>query len=180
MNARAWPLVFSYRGIVIANGFEAIADARCRVLAEEQPEDGNFWLNGALPGGIAAGGTDISSADKEFATMFRAILRDTAEENSTFTGFRKTMNDFFAEVDRTVNKAWLEASVANIEGTLDCQPLDWMIRATGDETRPRLQVVQVREPGVMNAGHPTDESATSRASTDGGRRTEHHFSRIAA
>ena len=97
MSIRAWPLVFSYRGIMIGNGFKVIVDARCRVLAEEQENKGGIWMNGAQPGGFAAGGDDIDSAHQALKTMFLNILRDTAEEASNFAAFQDEMNRFFAD-----------------------------------------------------------------------------------
>lgn len=181
MSERVWPLVFSYRGLVGGNGFSAIVDAVCRVLAEEQ-DAGGIWMNGAEPGGFAAGGDDIDSAHAALAKMFRDILIDTAEEADGFDAFRSEMNRFFDDLDRGVNRAWLKAWEDNRKGTLDCEPLQWMIRATGDENRSRVRIERVRASGSVRGGDPEVSSpAVERTRTARGRRrSEHEFSRIAA
>ena len=181
MNERVWPLVFSYRGLVSGNGFSAIVDAVCRVLAEEQ-DSGGIWMNGAEPGGFAAGGNDIDSAHVALTKMFRDILADTAEEAAGFDAFSSEMNRFFQDIDRGVNRAWLKAWKDNRNGTLDCEPLQWMIRATGDENRSRVRIEQVRasasaHSGALEVFSPAVERTRVVRRR---RRSEHEFSRIAA
>lgn len=181
MSERVWPLVFSYRGLVRGNGFSAIVDAVCRVLAEEQ-DSGGIWMNGAEPGGFAAGGDDIDSAHAAFTKMFRDILTDTAEEMDGFDGFRNEMTRFFEDIDRGVNRAWLKAWEDNRKGTLDCEPLQWMIRATGDENRSRVQIERVQTSGSVHSGElEVSSPAVERTQiARGRRRSDHEFARIAA
>ena len=173
---RVWPLVFSYRGIVMGAGFEAIVDVACRVLAEEQDGNGGIWMNGAQPGGFAAGGDDIDSAHQALKTMFLDILRDTAEESESFEAFQGEMNRFFADIDRGVNAAWLKAWIANRKGELDCESLEWMMRVKGDETGSRVQVEQIHQ--VAAVEHPAP--AAAEAPVRDRRRSEQEISRIAA
>lgn len=181
MNERVWPLVFSYRGLVSGSGFSAIVDAVCRVLAEEQ-DSGGIWMNGAEPGGFASGGDDIDSAHVALSKMFRDILIDAAEEADSFDAFRGEMNRFFEDIDRGVNKAWIKAWEDNRKGTLDCEPLQLMIRATGDENRPKVKIERIQASGSAdNADLDVSPRAVERARvarTPGG--SDHKFSRIAA
>ena len=143
-------MVFSYRGLVNGKGFSAIVDAVCRVLAEEE-ESGRIWMNGAEPGGFAAGGSDIESAHKALTKMFREILLDTAEEAKSFEDFRSEMERFFGDTDRGVNQAWIRAWLDNRAGTLDCEPLQWMIRATGNENCPKVQIERIQASGSADS-----------------------------
>ena len=141
-DSRAWPLVFSYRGRVSGREFTATVDLATRVLAEEQ-ELGRVWMNGAKPGGFAAGGDDIPSAYEELKKLLHNILHDIAEEAESFDAFDAAMRSFFGDVDSRVEKKWLARWRANKQGTLDVEPVDWLIRAKGAEARARLEVTEV-------------------------------------
>ena len=81
-----------------------------------------------------------------------------------------------------MNAAWLKAWHANTAGELDCEPLAWMIRATGDETGSRVQTEQIRQAAAVDGEHPIDASAAVEVPEDarGQSRNEQEFSRIAA
>ena len=102
---RAWPLVFSYRGVVDGAGYSALVDIKSRVLAEEQ-ESGRIWMDGAQPGGFAIGGQDIQSAYEALKGMFRGILEDMAEESDSFEAFHAEAQRFFDDVDTDVSAEW--------------------------------------------------------------------------
>ena len=179
MGERAWPLVFSYRGLVNGKGFSAIVDAVCRVLAEEE-ESGRIWMNGAEPGGFAAGGSDIESAHKALTEMFRELLLDTAEEAKSFEDFRSEMERFFGDTDRGVNQAWIRAWQDNRAGTLDCEPLQWMIRATGNENCPKVQIERIQASGSADSKEVSSPAVKTTRAARGRAPRDHKFSRIAA
>ena len=122
-----------------------MVDAVTRVLAEEQ-EPGRIWVDGAEPGGFAAGGDDIPSAHEALKKMFRDILQDTAEEAKNFSDFETEMRRFFKDVDRRVMEAWMVGWKANQDGDLDIDSVDWMIRARGEENIARLEIREITIP----------------------------------
>ena len=142
---RAWPLVFTYRGVVGGAGFSALVDVKSRVLAEEQ-EAGLIWMDGAQPGGFAIGGKDVRSAYEALKGMFRGILEDMAEESVNFEAFHAAMQRFFDDVDASVSAEWTKHWRASQKNELDCEPVNWMGRMRGAATRPSIEVLAIEHP----------------------------------
>ena len=136
-------MVFTYRGYVQGNGFVAVVDAVSHVLAEEQA-GGYIWMNGAQPGGLAAGGDDLDEAYSALKDAFCSILLDTAEAAEDFTAFRDETDRFFKDSDHLVAKQWQYVWTANRRGELDCGPADRLLRVKGDEQLPAVNVAEAR------------------------------------
>ena len=138
---RLWPLVFRYGGIVNGNGFIAKVEAVNRILAEEN-DTGEIWLNGAAPGGLAAGGPNLQSASRAYQDLFSNYLSDAAEEAETFEAYRAEMDRFLLDRDRLVHDVWAMQWKASQEGQLDCAgvEIDSLPRLTGGDTSARMDV----------------------------------------
>ncbi len=158
-----WPLVFSYRSVIRTEGFTAKIHAVSRVLAEEQ-EDGSIWLNGAEPGGFAAGGEDFDAAHTNLRAAFHSIVRDTAEEAETFDVFFAEMDRFLRDGDRTATEQWRQAWLANREGRLDREPVGLLKELRGQETATLMDVVRFEPPQVDPAQKPAAASKAAPAS----------------
>jgi hypothetical protein len=106
-----FPLLFRLHTLVVGKGFIADVDMRGRVLLTTPPKpgDGRFWLDGVMPGGVAAGGDTIPEAHVELQNSIRGILSEIADESGDFTAFKAQVDAFFAEVDEEDSERWLAA-----------------------------------------------------------------------
>lgn len=135
---RAWPLVFTYHGVIKGAGFSALVNIVSRVLAEERESD--VWLDGAQPGGFAVKCDDLGSARKALRNEFHDILRDLADEADDFDAFEDALQRFCDDIDDKVHALWNERWRASQCGQLDCGPADHMPRLRGGDTRTKVDV----------------------------------------
>lgn len=109
-----YPLLFRFHAPIIGNGFIADVDMRGRALVtvEHAPEDGcsPYWIDGVMPGGLAAGGANLREAHAEFIQSLVGILSDTADECQAFEDFKKRVTEFFETIDVEDASRW-EAAV---------------------------------------------------------------------
>ena len=139
---RAWPLVFTYHGVIKGAGFSALVNIVSRVLAEERESD--MWLDGAQPGGFAVKCDDLGSAHKSLRNEFHDILRDLADEADDFDAFEDALHRFYDDIDNEVHALWIELWRASQSGKLDCGPADDMPRLRGEDTRAKVEVLELK------------------------------------
>ena len=106
-----FPLLFRLHAPIIGNGFIADVDMRGRVLLTTSTcdEAGRFWIDGVMPGGVAAGGATIPEAYVELQNSIRGILSEIADESGDFVTFKAQVEAFFAEVDEEDAARWFAA-----------------------------------------------------------------------
>lgn len=148
---RAWPLVFTYHGVIKGAGFSALVNIVSRVLAEERESD--MWLDGAQPGGFAVKCDDLGSARKVLRNEFHDILRDLADEADDFDAFEEALQRFYDDIDNKVHALWSERWRASQCGQLDCGPADHMPRLRGEDTRTKVDVLEL-QPAAVGASVP--------------------------
>ena len=102
-----YPLFFTYRDHVFGNGFLAEVISHGRALLAD--EDGEIWINGVEPGGLAATGTDPKAALDEFHGAFTAVLIDLATDARDFDAFQAAVKEFFQEVNDPTAADWTAA-----------------------------------------------------------------------
>ena len=90
-----YPLLFGRRELLEGNGFIARVSVSGRALLVD--EEGEFWMEGVSPGGLAGQGKSPHEALADFSVAFRAVLFDIAAEASTFEVFRQEVLRFFDE-----------------------------------------------------------------------------------
>lgn len=112
-----YPLFFTYRDRIFGNGFLADVMSHGRILAAE--EDGDVWVYGVEPGGMAACGATPKEALEAFRLSFTQVLSDLAAEASTFEAFRESVRGFFHEVNEPTEQDWLTAVAAVQKGDVD-------------------------------------------------------------
>jgi len=100
------PLLFSYRDTIFGQGFLVevkVLNGRALCVTE----DNEVWMYGVNPGGMAASGTDLHDAHKEFRKAFTKILIDLAYEAENFDAYRAAVEQFVHETSD--NDGWRAA-----------------------------------------------------------------------
>lgn len=105
---KAFPLLLQLRDFIAGNGFVAHVhlDGRALMVTED---DGEVWIYGVQPGGVAGGASQGPEALNEFKTRYLSVLFDFADEARTFAEFKRSVEDFFKYVDSTDEATWTEA-----------------------------------------------------------------------
>ncbi len=101
------PLLFTFRDKVSGNGFLADIEAQGRALAVR--DEGEVWMNGVQPGGIAEGGENGSEAYAKFRQTYKAVLFDIASETKDFNEFKLLVEAFFHDISHLTEKEWWNA-----------------------------------------------------------------------
>ena len=117
MSANTYPLVFAFRDAIVGKGFVADVAVQGRVLLTDEA-DGDVWMFGVQPGGVAGGGGNRSEAFHEFKKSYLSVLFDSAVECASFADFESDVKRFFSEVNAPNEKVWLNALAAVREGKL--------------------------------------------------------------
>ena len=139
MSATTYPLVFSFRDAVSGNGFVAYVAVSGRVLLTDEG-DGDIWMFGVQPGGIAGGGRERSEAFREFKKSYLSVFFDIAAEATSFEDFEKSVRQFFSEVNEPNLGVWSEAVAAVRAGKLSLSDLEAM---NADLCPPRIEIRRI-------------------------------------
>jgi hypothetical protein len=109
-----FPLLFSFREIIMGNGFIAGVRMNGRALLEERA--GEIWISGVCPVGLAGGGLDRSVAFTEFRKAWVEILFDIAATATSFGDFQEKSRDFLSAEEASVTTHW-EAALKMVRNT---------------------------------------------------------------
>jgi hypothetical protein len=139
-----YPLLFARREKVEGNGFIARVAVSGRVLLTD--EDGEFWVEGINPGGIAASGSSANEALAQFCLDFLAVLFDIASDARNFDHFREQVQRFFNDASEPALKEWEEAVQQVKAGRVDA---DWLTKRPA-ETRLGVEVTLFSHPAAAN------------------------------
>ncbi|MEE8469205.1 MAG: hypothetical protein V3T22_12165 [Planctomycetota bacterium] len=118
----ALPLLFSFKQVVVGNGFLAGVRMDGHALLEtEQVDSGEeSWITGVAPVGIAGGGGDRGLAFVEFRKAWIEVVFDIATKASSFDDFRTSCKAFLASEQDSLTALWQEAvAVVRREGYVD-------------------------------------------------------------
>jgi len=132
----AFPLLFTYRDRIVGLGFSALVTSHGRVLAVE--DDGEVWVYGVEPGGLAANGTDPKEALEAFRQTFTNVLRDLASETRSFADFEARVQTFFNAINEPNAEEWRRAVDAVRAGQLNIPNM----RQEPAESRRFVQVME--------------------------------------
>jgi hypothetical protein len=91
------PIMVTLRDVISGTDFLAGITLAGRALMRN--EDGQWWMYGVRPAGIAESGGTIDEAFLRFRNRYKEVLFDLAEENKTFDSFRAAVEQFFYEAD---------------------------------------------------------------------------------
>jgi hypothetical protein len=117
LSAATYPLVFTFQHPIMGNGFIAYVVTKGRVLLSDEG-DGDLWMSGVQPGGIAGGGHERAEALGEFKKGYLSVLFDIAEESVSYEDFEVAAKAFFAEKNDENERTWLAAVKAVRAGQL--------------------------------------------------------------
>lgn len=103
----AWPLIFSYRGTILGQGFVVDVSLQGRVLAT--PESEGVWVYGVNPGAIAVSAPTLADTNVKLRNTLTRLFIDFAVEASTFESFKAAVERFVAESDPVSEDQWQTA-----------------------------------------------------------------------
>lgn len=110
-KALTLPLVFSYTGTILGNGFLAEIEMSGRLLACQEVD--GIWLYGVRPGALAVGDSNLGAANIALRQTLTGVFIDMASEAATFDGFRASLKRYFDETDSDTLAEW-ESAVARV------------------------------------------------------------------
>jgi hypothetical protein len=141
-EAKSFPLLFTFPELITGKGFVARVEVHGRALMVNEG-DGDIWIFGVQPGGIAGGGKDYSEACREFKKSYLTVLFDVAAEAPSYDEFVAQVNAFFADVNGPNRDAW-DAALAAVRSGSVALPGFGVVRA---ETRPvKINVALLEQP----------------------------------
>lgn len=140
MAISTYPLLFGFRDCVFGKGYAAGVSTDGRALLRKEPE-GDFWMYGVSPGGVAGGGSDQQRAYQTFRENFRAVLFDFAEEAESFEEFEELVRKFFNAVNKPREVEWNVALLAVRSGEIDA---DWLCKKSADSSPVQVQVKRLQ------------------------------------
>ncbi len=143
-----YPVLFTYRDVVIGAGYVAHVEASGRFLIEDNGTGEDVWIYGVNPGGLAAKGADQKEAAEEFRASYRTVLIDLAEESIDFDAFKNQVEIFYQSTCEATEKDWQEAVTRVRNGEIDS---DWLVKKPAEHEcnikvtciasdRPQLQI----------------------------------------
>ena len=133
-----YPLLFTYRDILLGDGFVAGVATMGRSLMVEEGEN-DFWIYGVDPGGIAAGGESQKEAASEFRSMYRTVLFDIADEARTYEEFKTAVEAFFEDKNEPFEQDWWRAVELVREEKVTS---DWLDKEPAESNRG-VKVVEI-------------------------------------
>jgi hypothetical protein len=139
LSATTYPLVFTFRDAVSGNGFVAYVAVCGRVLLTDEG-DGDIWMFGVQPGGVAGGGRERSEAFHEFKKSYLSVFFDIAAEAASFEDFEKSAKLFFSEVNEPNLDVWAGSVAAVRAGKLSLSDLKAM---NADSCPPKIEVRRI-------------------------------------
>lgn len=121
------PLLFTFNDRVSGNRFLADVVAHGRALAVMEGE-GEVWMCGVNPGGLAAVGKDENLAYQEFRKEYTLVLHEIAEDAQTFGAFKQEVERFFNETNQPTEQDWLAAVQEVRAGRITGQCMPQLVR----------------------------------------------------
>lgn len=107
-----YPLLFTFRDIVVGRSFVAGVEVDGRALLVEERE-GDFWMYGIEPGAIAAHGGTFEEAHQSFREAHRLALYDIAHEVPSFAEFEAEVRLYHDSLPERTLADW-EAAVEEV------------------------------------------------------------------
>lgn len=155
----SYPVLFGYRDVVTGRNFVAFIKADGRALLAK--ENDGYWLFGVQPGGLSAGGKEVSEASREFKMRYLSVLFDIAEEAASFEAFKSEVEQFFGQTSASTQMEWEEAHARVRSGELSH---DGLPRRDAASRPPRIEILELddgveREPADYNVFDEFAEAA---------------------
>lgn len=143
-NPIHYPLLFARREVVEGNGFAARVALSGRALLTD--EEGEYWVEGVNPGGLAASGSSANEALTQFCQDILAVLFDIAGEAGSFEAFRAEVTRFFYDTSEPALQDWEQAVQRVRAGQVNA---DWLVKRPA-ETPIGVEVTLFNQPAATN------------------------------
>ena len=131
-----YPFLFNFREAVSGNGFVAgvtVSGGRALMLSE----DGEWWMYGVRPAGLAETGETPQETFLRFMARLKTVLFDIAVEPSTYDEFRAEVERFLNERNDEEEKRWNAAQQQLKSGTVTPEgPFFSTLPKEAPESRP--------------------------------------------
>ena len=103
-----FPLMFGFNDLVMGRGFvaEVTTDGRATMAQEE----GEWWMSGVNPGGVAASGATAAEALANFRNTYHLVLIDSAMLANSFEEFSRDVQGIFASTTADLVDEWRTAA----------------------------------------------------------------------
>ena len=132
------PLVFSFRELVIGNGFIASVQMSGRALMDEDDET---WITAIAPVGFSGGGAERTEAFAAFRRTWFEILVDIASDSEDFPTFKRECESFLMGTQDDLTEDWNQAlAFVRENGVTD----ERLRTASADEHRVSFSVDEIR------------------------------------
>ena len=142
------PLIFSFSEKVEGNGFIANVKMRGRILGVN--ENGEMWMYGVQPGGIAACGMgegatylEFRQTYSEFRRTLQSVLFDISIDSPDYDTFHRDTIRFFDEVSESTEEEWWEAVREAREGLIKVEDMPIV---NAESEGPYIHVSNIEEP----------------------------------
>jgi hypothetical protein len=130
------PLIFTYRDAVSGNGFLAGVTVTGRAVITH--EDGQWWMYGVRPAGIAETGNTPNETFLSFRQRYSAVLFDIAADVESFEAFKEEVERFFYEADPREEQRWSEAHNLMRSGEVTLAEPFSALKKESPESRPAV------------------------------------------
>lgn len=135
----SYPLLFGFRDAVSGRGFLAGVAIEGRALMVQ--EDGEWWMYGVTPAGLAAHGATPPEAHAAFREAYRKVLFDISGLSENYEAFRAEVERFYEEPDEEDAARWVAAARAIRDGALTPEaPFSELPRVKAEEHCCKLTV----------------------------------------
>jgi hypothetical protein len=98
----------TYRDIISGNGYLAKVEVCGRILAVVD-EDGEVWIHGVQPSGLAEGGATLLEAHANFRQAYTAMLFDVATTATSYANFEGSVKGLM-QPSSALDKSWEDAA----------------------------------------------------------------------
>ncbi|MCL4557984.1 MAG: hypothetical protein M1491_05040 [Deltaproteobacteria bacterium] len=105
---KSLPLLFNYSDTIQYKGDLIEFTIQGRILLTRE-EDGEVWVYGVNPGGLAGGGETIEEAISNFRNNYRAMLLDMSSEARDMNSLREQVERFIYQENSLNADAWQKA-----------------------------------------------------------------------
>lgn len=124
-----YPVLFTYRDIIVGHGFVAKVETSGRFLMKDSGAGEKVWIYGVNPGPIAAEGETQKEAAEAFRVTYRHALLDLVCDAKNFEHFTEEVKDFCGQTCDETQEEWKQAVKLVREGKLKCS---WMAKKNSE------------------------------------------------
>ena len=143
-----FPVIFTVRDAIYGNGFLAWVTMTGHAVVREE-EDGEWWVYGVCPGGIAASGDSPAEAYQNFRETYKNVLFDLVEDAAKYEDFYTDVKLLYNQVNEVEKERWDLALNLIRKGSLQLEDFFSKLPKQVPEERPTRFKVERLDQGAM-------------------------------